>query len=308
VGQKPKASAGKAADASSLTTLDPIPLDRPVVRRAQKAIARAVASAFATCADAVVRQVTAALDGVHKVDTPEQADGSGSADELTPAVDVTALIDSLDLSSLDVIVDAVEPSLFDVALDGGRKAIAQVGARNADGLVNQVNTAAADFARDRSAELVGKRWTADGDLIDSPRPGMAITDATRESLRGLIAKGLDDNIGTPAIADSIEEAYAFGAQRAGVIARTEVANANAQGKLEGWRAARDTAGVKLQKTWQTSNNTDTCPTCEENEAAGPIDLEDDFPSGDDAEPGHPGCECATTVEVAEPESEGDDDG
>jgi hypothetical protein len=35
----------------------------------------------------------------------------------------------------------------------------------------------------------------------------------------------------------------------------------------------------------------TCPVCEENAAAGWIDIDEAFPSGDDEPPAHPNCEC-----------------
>ena len=38
---------------------------------------------------------------------------------------------------------------------------------------------------------------------------------------------------------------------------------------------------------------------EENAAAGPIDLDDEFPSGDDAPTAHPNCECALMPVVYE---------
>jgi len=46
-----------------------------------------------------------------------------------------------------------------------------------------------------------------------------------------------------------------------------------------------------KKIWYCGS--DPCPICEENQDAGAIDVEDDFPSGDDAEIAHPGCLCHT---------------
>ena len=63
-----------------------------------------------------------------------------------------------------------------------------------------------------------------------------------------------------------------------------------QGALAGYKEAK-AAGVKLKKIWVCDS--DPCPICEENQDAGEIEVEDDFPSGDDAETAHPSCLCHT---------------
>ena len=45
----------------------------------------------------------------------------------------------------------------------------------------------------------------------------------------------------------------------------------------------------------TSGDDTCCDDCEANEAAGLIDLDEAFPSGDDSPPAHPNCRC--TVET-----------
>lgn len=42
-----------------------------------------------------------------------------------------------------------------------------------------------------------------------------------------------------------------------------------------------------------------CPTCLENEDAGPIDIDDTFPSGDDNPPAHPQCRCTVMIPLEE---------
>ena len=232
-----------------------------------------------------------------------------------PASEAALIAAALDLSSLDAIRDAINGPLFDVSSDSAQKALAMVGVlRDAD-LVNQVNTAAVDWARGRAAELVGKRVLATGEVIDNPNADFAIIDYTRDLIRDRIAQGLEDNIGTPAIADSIEQLTEgedgavrspFGSERAALIANTEVARANEQGKLVGFRGAAD-AGIALKKSWLTMG--EACDVCQDNEDDGPIDLDDDFSSGDDAPPGHPNCRCVLLPETgSDEEGEGDDEG
>lgn len=77
--------------------------------------------------------------------------------------------------------------------------------------------------------------------------------------------------------------------RADTIALTEIAEAFGSGQSDAADAISLDTGDDVQKEWVTEP--DACEVCEENEAAGPIDLEDVFPSGDDDPPAHPNCRC-----------------
>ena len=260
-----------------------------------------MAKALANTGDDVAAQVVKMLKA-HKVAKAEGDDGQNA-----PPPDVDTIVHRIDLSSLSAIADAVSEDLFDLASDTTMKALAQVGVSAADAakydLVNQVNEAALAFAKERAAELVGKRWTANGTLIDNPNAKWAITQTTRDMLRQTIADGIEQNLGIPAMGDAIQEAYAFSPARSQIIAQTEVANANEQAKLQGWRAAGDVAwwsrsrgspaatriaamSVKATRTMVASTSTTTSS------------------SGDDAAPAHPGCACTVIPEV---ESSTDDE-
>ena len=72
---------------------------------------------------------------------------------------------------------------------------------------------------------------------------------------------------------------------------------------ESYQAAAD-AGVPVKKRWLAE--ADCCDVCSKNAAAGPIDLDDTFPSGDDTPPGHPNCRCSLTPVVGEPDQTDDE--
>lgn len=143
--------------------------------------------------------------------------------------------------------------------------------------------------------MVGKKWV-NGKLIDNPKAEYRIDQATRDELQRIIAKGLEDNIGKGEIEDLIENSLAFSPERAALIANTEIGTANSQGALDGYKSARD-IGINIKKVWVADE--DPCIECQENDDAGPIDLDDTFPSGDDSPLAHPGCECVLTAEVDE---------
>lgn len=229
----------------------------------------------------------------------------GKASRRDPDEVARELAAEVDLSAIEEIVPDVGDELATVASDAGRLALAQIGPNEASGLVDQVNERAVAAARDMAAELVGMRYNGDGDLVPAVRPEYRIDDTTRDAIREIIADGLEENIGTDEIADNILESTAFSQDRADLIANTEVRRANSAGAVEGYQAAAD-AGVSVQKEWLP--DVDPCPICQDNADEGPIDLDDEFSSGDDYPPAHPNCECAVSpVVVDESDSSSTDD-
>lgn len=158
-----------------------------------------------------------------------------------------------------------------MASDRAESELVSLGISEQSDFFSQANTRAAAYAKDRSAELVTQ-----------------IDESTRNMLREKIAAGLESGAMREDIIDSISGI--FDKDRATLIADTEVAMANGQGALAGYKEAK-AAGVKLKKVWVCDSN--PCPICEENQNAGAIEVEDEFPSGDDAETAHPGCLCHT---------------
>jgi hypothetical protein len=192
-----------------------------------------------------------------------------------------------DLSLSDLMpIGSIDTYLSDIAGSSGNWFLAQVNVPSRDDMFGQVNDRAVAWAKENGGELVS-----------------GIEEKTRKDMAMLISAGLQDNIGLDAIADSIANSYSFSEDRADLIARDQVARANQQGALEGMRLAQK-AGVKLKKEWVP--DADACDDCTENGDAGPIDLDDEFPSEDDTAPAHPNCRCSV-VSIVEDESESDDD-
>lgn len=143
------------------------------------------------------------------------------------------------------------------------------------------NTYATDYADDRAAEMIGKRYV-DGALVDNPDAKWAITDETREAVRKSITQGIADGWTLDEFSDNLARDYAFSPARADVIARTETRLADSRGQVAAWKES----GVVSKKEWLLSED-NACDDCTDNANAGPIDIDDDFPSGDDAPPLHP---------------------
>lgn len=255
-----------------------IAANRPKARRAAASLQRKIAPILQRAGDHVGAEIASKLKQLGKA-----ADDGEIAKKLAAQVD---------LSTLDDLAEAAHDELLDIVLDSGKLALASVHVGATDELVDQINQAAIDYAKQRAAEMV----SVDGEknLIDS----------TRATIRDVIVQGLEDNIGADAIAEAVQESTAFSAERAELIAKTEIAMANGAGKFNGWKAAEST-GVELQKFWQTSNNDNCCDDCQANEDASPVPLGESFPSGDDSEPAHPNCQCVTYAEPVSDSSEAD---
>src|SRR5207237_5973416 len=147
------------------------------------------------------------------------------------------------------------------------------------------NAAIVAWARDHAANLVGKRVLADGTVIDNPNAAYALTDATRELLRGTIAQAFEEAWAVPELRQHLAESYAFSADRAQLIARTEVSRALIQGNVTAWKAS----GVVEGKAWLLGSDHDRDDLCDENEAVGVIGMDEEFPSGDTEPPAHVNC-------------------
>ena len=262
--------------------LPPVPFDRPASVKAERRVKKLIAGALAKIAKGVAKQV-------RKSDIGKVAKASNS-DE------ANRIAREADLSAFDAVVADVGYELAKAAADSAEAVLAQLGIDAPEELMNQVNDAAVAMAQDLGAELVGQRYNEDGELVPAVRAEYRIDQSTRDMIAETISDGLDENLGTDAIAAMIEDSTGFSADRAELIAHTEIRRANSAAALEGYKGAAD-AGVTVQKEWLLG--ADPCPICEDNADDGPIDLDDDFSSGDDAPPAHPNCECALAPVVVD---------
>lgn len=214
-----------------------------------------------------------------------------AADDAAAAAALNYAIEGTDW---ELLINPTEEQLRLVAQDGARRALLALGVTD-EGITEQVFTEAAEWAKNRAAEMVGMRYNAAGDLVENPDAAMAITDATREELQTLVSDAISEGLSADELASAIEDATSFSAERALLIARTEIIRANNQGHLSSFRAS----GVVDQKAWSTAEDGDVCPECEANENQGPIPLDQSFESGDDAAPAHPNCRCVIVAVVEE---------
>jgi hypothetical protein len=205
------------------------------------------------------------------------------------------IMDQIAELGLTLSHDDLMELIFQAAKQGGIAALVQIDVEASEGITEQVNAQALEYAQERAAELVGKKWV-DGELIDNPKAEWAITESTRDFLRSDITQAIDEGWSTQRLADTLEENYAFSEARCEMIARTEAAKADIEGNMIAYRES----GVVEGKEWLISPGGHTeQDECDDNADDGVIGLDELFSSGDDAPPLHPNCLCSVVPIVGE---------
>lgn len=128
-----------------------------------------------------------------------------------------------------------------------------------------------------------------------------INDTTRDYLRTVIQKGVDEGWSYDRIAKAITERYSEFAvgrpqqhidSRAHMIAVTETGNAYEAGN----RIVAESLGgygLDMEKSWLTAQDDRVCSDeCQINEAQGWIPMQEPFASGDQQPLAHPSCRCS----------------
>ena len=202
-----------------------------------------------------------------------------------------AEIDSIIDIDWSDFVGAVKPDLEDAALSGAANAVAN-GHVTSGSAISSANQAARDYATDRSAELVGMKYDVEGNLVENPNAEWAISDTIREALRSILTESFEDE--TPDILSQIQDAGLFTPDRARMIARTEVNQAEVGGNIASWRAM----GGGGTYDWVTGPN--PCEQCQGYAEEGPYTLDEIENLMDET---HPNCSCGPVPHIEEDEEE-----
>ena len=148
-------------------------------------------------------------------------------------------------------------------------------------MTTRVQDAAAEYARQRAAEMIGKKYQ-DGELINSDRAEFVIADTTRDDLKDLVEQAFVEGMSSEELAAAILEATTFSATRAQLIAKTEIAMAQVQGNLGVWQRS----GMVKKVNIILSADHSEYDICDIAANGGPYSI-DEMPFI----PRHPRCEC-----------------
>lgn len=218
----------------------------------------------------------------------EKADGNAAAAD--------KMIADLDFDGWAVIQGDMEAFLLEESRRAGASMIQQMELSTSatKDLLIQVDEASVEFARKRSAEMIGKKFIK-GKLVKNPNSKFAITEKTRKLIRKDIINALEEGESVGQLGTRLADNYSFSASRGRAIAITELSNASGTSGMEAWKLS----GVVQNKQWLLSGNHAVPDGCDENANAGAIPLSDDFPSGHQHNPAHTGCWCDTVAIVTE---------
>lgn len=183
------------------------------------------------------------------------------------------------------LADIVRPFIENVAAAGAALAVDRLEVAVTDAQRSNAKSYAAAWAARRSAELVGMRREGEF-LVPTDNAERAIDATTREMLRADIVYALEHDLDEAALAARLEMNYAFSHERAQLIAKTELDNADAMGAVLGWSQTGKVSG----KEWQTDG--DPCATCLSYEALGVVPLDYEYAPGLMAPTAHPHCQCS----------------
>ncbi len=219
------------------------------------------------------------------------------------ASDVDAIIDELNTKGWSFLIKPTEKALLEVGQRTAATSLQQLRLEEVDpdadynSVLDQASAEAKEYARLRAAEIVGKRYDEDGDLVDND--GWSITQTTRDMLRSKVSQAIAEGWSADHLADEIEGDRAFSSDRALLIARTELAFSHVEGNLSAWRAS----GVVQMKRSVLGSEHDPkdVDECVSNAEQGWIPLDDAFDDGNSAPPFHPNCVCDLEAEVVGPD-------
>lgn len=187
-------------------------------------------------------------------------------------------------------------------LSGAAQGIVQIESPKA-GLIADVNTAAQNYASKRAAEMIGMKYNEDGKLVRNPDARWSISSTTRQQIRKIIADSFTEEKSLSDIKAAIRDALRkeaehggiFSADRASMIARSEIMRAQAGGNFTVWRDS----GLVKSIRWLGALDEKECAVCMGNDNQ-VIKIGQHFNSGVQYPPDHPNCRCVIQVEETQP--------
>lgn len=236
-------TAGKIAKRIGGKIMKPHPHDRKVTNGAIRILKRTVGRFLQKQAKVVGDAIGAHLGKMLKAE-----DESEPMSLETATAEASKIVAEIELTGWAVLGDDMIPVLANVHKDGSLQAIQTVGVDAGKDYFSQASKDAGDFAAKRAAELVGtKAEKADAELLS----------ATRDKVKPMVIQALQEGWSKKKLADNLRGSAAFSAQRANLIAQTEVARADGIGSMDGYRKS----GVVQGKVWLLSGDHDVPDEC-----------------------------------------------
>jgi hypothetical protein len=264
----------------------------------RRRLAAAITGVFSTISVPIIAEVVSSTQAQLGLGAPTNIE-----------VAAQSIADAVDLSAMEQIAPIVVELITDAFIEGGESQILRLRVET-NSIVNQLHDSALEYARERSAEMVGMSFDEVGNLVPNANAEMTITTSTRNKIRDIIVRALSPQEGETALniknaieqlTDDLSGSRLFSGERAALIAQAEIGMAHNAGSMVALQSAAN-IGVEVGKKWSTSGKPTVCSeVCKLNEEAGVIPLDRPFPSGHQRPLGHPKCECALTGAPLDPQ-------
>ena len=189
----------------------------------------------------------------------------------------------------NLLINAVKTDLLAAAQAGAEEGLSQLG-ESSEELKQSINATLEEYAEDRAAEMVGKKYIGQ-ELVDDPAAKFVISESTRDDLEDLVSISLDKNESVEQMVERIISASTFNDIRSQLISKNETAMAQVKGHLAAWYLSNKVkrVGIKLS---DAHTEIDEC-----DDLAAKTYLISECP----VIPAHPNCMC--TVIATETEKE-----
>lgn len=167
------------------------------------------------------------------------------------------------------LVDKHQNKLFDSLKAHYRRVIPAFGALSLSQVKGRAFKASAE---DALFDDLADQWIHTEGLKRSK----LIADTSEADVLKAISDGMDDGLGTAAIADAIQDVTGLSDFRSETIARTETHAAANYASAEGVRQAQDKLGVKMLKSWLPTLDSRTRQAHADMDGSEPIEMDDKF--------------------------------
>jgi hypothetical protein len=194
----------------------------------------------------------------------------------------------------EALVGIMQPYLEAAAKEGVDVGVGQVQMTDAARAREAADRDAEEYAAKRAAELAGMKLDDEGNLEEDEGAHWALTDVMQRDLEASITQAVVEGWSPTQLAAVIEASYALSAERATIIANTELTNAQSGGTYSLWRQS----GTITLVRWRVSAAHQNVDECDDAEDEGAVPLGHEFAEGVFAPRMHPFCECE--LEVVDP--------
>lgn len=189
------------------------------------------------------------------------------------------------------LVDIMGPYLEAAGKEGVDVGIGQVQMTDAARVRQAAEAVVEEDAKERAAELAGMKYGEDDTLVEDETAHWPLTSVMREDLDRSVTQAVTEGWTAEQLAAVIEASYSLSAERATIIANTELTNAQSGGTYSVWKES----GTITLVRWRVSAAHVNEDECDDAEDQGVVPLGHEFAEGVFSPRMHPFCQCSLEV-------------